>query len=373
MEHVFALLQGDTATLHACALVCSSLTLISQEQLLRRISLIEVRRGRTPVSYRWDRLLSCLTSFPHLRPRIRSLAVEGPRNADLATHAVDLGVLFPRVSTLELSGVLQLTLILALNILIHLRFQLSGLPIRRSRTGDLNFNIVWDGVVPPSAPILRTLEVSGPFAEKYQEHVLSWIESTGVASDIESAVFACRWQTQHWPIRHLAALLHGCRPSLRRLVLNLGWIRGECEPSTVPQLSDADDIVLAAQSLVNVPHVEELKITALPSDTAFPAILAFLRTTCFPSLRALEVEIAHEVPMREAAVYRATPSTGALAEWALPDDVLSRLQRVRLAFRNIDVIYDLGHILSVFGLDGMPGVVEVDLGSAISAESTGEE
>jgi hypothetical protein len=98
LEQIFLLLRGDTATLRACALVCSSWTLPSHEQLFHRIELIQRKHHRAPVSERWRRLLLCLIDSPHLGPRIHSLAVQGSMTAELATQG-NLGPLFPRVSS----------------------------------------------------------------------------------------------------------------------------------------------------------------------------------------------------------------------------------------------------------------------------------
>jgi hypothetical protein len=53
----------------------------------------------------------------------------------------------------------------------------------------------------------------------------------------------------------------------------------------------------------------------------------------------------------------------------LPQEMLRGLHRVRLVFRNIDVIHDIELLLSVFHLKGRPDIVEIDLGQATLAES----
>jgi hypothetical protein len=107
LEQIFLLLRGDTATLRACALVCSSWTLPSQEQLFHHIELIQRENHHARASKRWRLLRLCLINSPHLRPRIRSLAVQGFMTKEPPTQS-KLSRLFPRVSCLELSGVLDL-------------------------------------------------------------------------------------------------------------------------------------------------------------------------------------------------------------------------------------------------------------------------
>jgi hypothetical protein len=115
--------------------------------------------------------------------------------------------------------VLEPPLILDLLALEHLKLNVTSTVIRDYFVGDQD--------VRPSAPKLRTLEVSGLSALHGQESVLSWIEGIRVAHDLESVVLVCRFHDEYPPVRHLAAFLHERRPAFRRLVLKPGRTRGE--------------------------------------------------------------------------------------------------------------------------------------------------
>jgi hypothetical protein len=216
VEQILDLLRADTATLRACALVCSSWTLRSQQHIFHRVRLVPLG-GVTPVAEQWERLLSCLTKSPHLRPHIRTLAVKGLPDVENLSAPADLSRLFPRVSTLQLSGMIQMQLIPALPALEHLKCMLTC-------------NVVpeYDLRPPYDLPKLRTLEISGAirFASPYQDYFLSCIEKLGVTSDVESAVLLCDFRTD-LPNRHFAAFLHTRSAAFRRLELNLEFIEGE--------------------------------------------------------------------------------------------------------------------------------------------------
>jgi hypothetical protein len=98
--------------------------------------------------------------------------------------------------------------------------------------------------------------------------------------------------------------------------------------------------------------------------TTLPAFRALLSTTRFSSLRTLEMEIASDGSGQGLPVSYRVPATG-----PLPQEMLRRLHRVRIVFRNIDVIHDIELLLSVFRLKGRPDIVEIDMGQATLAES----
>jgi hypothetical protein len=205
----------ETASFCACALVCSSWRLPSQRRLFNGVQLWH------DSARKWERLLFCLEMSPHLRSYIRDLMV-----LDWVDFPANLGQLFHRVSTLSVhvTDEMHLTLILALPALEHLTCicHSTGLPHVFSRSDTI---CVYDGVLPPAAPKLRHLMVSS-INEMFQEHMLSWIESTGIASDLESA--SLKWHYQE--DRYLAAFLHGRRPAFRRLELDLNWVTEKGAP-----------------------------------------------------------------------------------------------------------------------------------------------
>jgi hypothetical protein len=351
VEHILDHLRTDTATLRACALVCSSWTLRSQQHLFRRVRLTPVG-GNTPVADQWERLLSCLTKSPHLRPHIRTLAIKGLTDKENLFVPANLSRLFPRVSTLQLSGIMQMQLIPALTTLEHLRCMLT-----------CNVTPEYDLRPPYNLPKLRTLEISGAitFAAPFQDFLLSCIEQLGVAGDVESAALLCDFRTD-LPNRHFAAFLHTRSTSFRRLELNLEFIEGEGKTRRFRALPMcADDMIFTAWDLGDVLHVEELKITTVPCapEHTRPAFLALLSTTRFPSLETLMVEILPRRRGRDrSASYRAPVMQ------PLPHKLLRRLRRVQVMFRDISAVHDLGHLLSIFRLKGRPDIVEVDLGKA---------
>jgi hypothetical protein len=102
-----------------------------------------------------------------------------------------------------------------------------------------------------------------------------------------------------------------------------------------------------------------LKIIVLPRASAFSKILAFLRTTRFLSLCTLEIEVFHKT--RYFSTLDLSADALAVSHKFVP---MGSLHRVRLVFRNVDVIYDLEHLLSVFRLEGVPDIVEVCTGTA---------
>jgi hypothetical protein len=104
-----------------------------------------------------------------------------------------------------------------------------------------------------------------------------------------------------------------------------------------------------------------LKIIVSPRASALPDILAFLRTTCLPSLRTLEIEVLHDLRSRHFSSLDLSTDALAVSHKFVP---VGSLHRVRLVFRNVDVIYDLEHLLSVFRLEGVPDMVEVCTGTA---------
>jgi hypothetical protein len=120
----------------------------------------------------------------------------------------------------------------------------------------------------------------------------------------------------------------------------------------------AEGIAITAPDLGDVANIEELRVTVGNSLSAppFPAILAFLSTTRFPSLRTLEMEITPRWPAASLPDrYR-----------PLPHELVDRLHHVRFVFRNYDAIQDIEmeRMLSVFRREGQPDIVEVDLGTA---------
>jgi hypothetical protein len=132
----------------------------------------------------------------------------------------------------------------------------------------------------------------------------------------------------------------------------------------------ADDTMLTDWNLGDVLHVEQLKITAVPcaSEHTRPAFLALLSTTRFPSLDTLMVEILPRLRGRDrSASYRAHVMR------PLPHELLRRLRRVQVMFRDISEVHDLGHLLSVFRVRGQPDIVEVDLGNARLITSAGAQ
>jgi hypothetical protein len=216
VEQIFGFISpSEIESLCACALVCSSWRLPSQRRLFNGVQL-----WHDPAR-KWERLLFCLEMSPHLRSYIRDLMVLAP--VDLPAN---LGQLFHRVSTLDVhvSHEMHLTLILALPALKHLTCicHSTGLPYVFSKSDTI---CVYDAVLPPAAPKLRHLMVSS-INEMFQEHMLSWIESTGIASDLESACLKWHYQED----RYLAAFLRGCRPAFRRLVLDLNWVTEKGAP-----------------------------------------------------------------------------------------------------------------------------------------------
>jgi hypothetical protein len=120
----------------------------------------------------------------------------------------------------------------------------------------------------------------------------------------------------------------------------------------------AEGIAVTAPNLGDVASIEELRVTVGNPQSAppFPAILAFLSTTRFPSLCTLEMEITARWPMTSLPDrYR-----------PLPHELVDRLHHVRLVFRGYDAIQDIEieRMLSVFHREVQPGMVEVDLGTA---------
>jgi hypothetical protein len=94
-------------------------------------------------------------------------------------------------------------------------------------------------------------------------------------------------------------------------------------------------------------------------------MLALLRNTRFPSLRILKVEISRLSPsFRAGRVCGLVSSTQASPLPPLPADLLIRLHRVRLVFRQLDRVEGLARFCSVFQVTGLPDVVEIDTGGA---------
>jgi hypothetical protein len=183
------------------------------------VELIQVKEG-SPVAERWQRLISCLENSPHLRPYVRTLAIEGPRVTLVLPAPADLGRLFPRVLSLELSGVILLPLMLALPTLKHLLCKVDE--FQRQLPAQGHTHVVNEGASSPP-PKLRTLEFSGRYSATYQPLLIPWIERTGVAKDLESALLTCHFRNHPT----LTAFLH-TRPScFRRLELRIMGYGGQ--------------------------------------------------------------------------------------------------------------------------------------------------
>jgi hypothetical protein len=122
----------------------------------------------------------------------------------------------------------------------------------------------------------------------------------------------------------------------------------------------AEGIAVTAPDLGVVANIVELRVSVGDPHSAppFSAILEFLHTTRFPSLRTLEMEITASFRWHVTSLpdrYR-----------PLPHELVDRLHHVRLVFRDYDTIQDIEmeYMLSVFRRAGQPDIVEVDLGTA---------
>jgi hypothetical protein len=184
------------------------------------------RVGDTPVAKRWQHVLSCLEISPRLRPYIHTLAIEGPCDPLVLRAPADLGRLFPCVVTLELSGVIPLLLVLALPTLEQLVYKVNECRIQVPGQGDPD--VVNEEARSP-APKLRTLEVSGRFSIVSQPLLTRWIESTGVANDLESALLICHCYSHSC----LMAFLHMRSSYFRRLELRIQGYGGPGENSAM--------------------------------------------------------------------------------------------------------------------------------------------
>jgi hypothetical protein len=149
------------------------------------------------------------------------------------------------------------------------------------------------------------------------------------------------------------------RPFAACIWTSTGTQRKVCLNITSHFAIRAEGIAVTAPNLGDVANIEELRVTVETPQSAppFPAILAFLSTTRFPSLRMLEMEIRPTWPVASLPD-RYLP---------LPHDLVDRLHHVRLVFgRGYDTIQDIEmeRMLSVFRREGQPDIVEVDLGTA---------